>query len=933
MSAITTGVGLASGIDIAGTVDKLIAISAKPRDMLTDRNKTFTEQQAAVTTLAALLTSVQYVSNNLGKADLYQQRTVASNAPTALAATLTGNPAIGTYEYTPLRMAQAQKLLSSGFKSDSQPIGAGTMTVRFGDRVDRSASLSVINAGQGFVRGKLRIADGNGNSADIDLSTAQTVDDVLEAINGNQTVNVTASTQNGRFHLVDNTGGALHLKVQEIGAGTTAASLGLAGIDSATGAADGQNILALDGDIDLSSLNDGTGVEISPTLGDIKYTLRNGESGEIDFAAHDNTTMQGTPETTLQELIDHVNSQTGGKLKLEIAADGNSLTLTDTTTGSGSFTLQSAYGSLALHDLGLDAGAVNGVVTAAADVVAGRRILGGLKTVTLGSLNGGAGLGTLGTVSITDRTGASATVDLQNAQTLDDVVAAFNAAGVRISAQVNRAGNGIELLDTSGSTSGSMVVADADATNTATKLNLATAAGATGIAAVNSGDMHLKVVGENTLLASLNGGAGAGVGQFTIADTHGAKGTIDLRSAGIKTVGDLVRAVNRLGLTAQAELNATGDGILLNDTSGGGGMLTVAEVGSGTSAKALGLRRDAKTNGTEQTIDGSLTYKFDIWDNDTLANLKTQINQLGAGFSAAIITDGTNRPYHLSLTSGRAGKAGAMVVDTSAANFTFNETAKAQDSLLLLGPRSAAATAALSSAASNSFSNVVDGIRLDIKQALGQTVSVSVDATSTNLAASAKVFVDNYNKFRDKYDELTKFDTSTNTGAVLNADGSTLRLGTDLAQLLSGRFTGVGKYESLAAVGISFTQDGHLQLDDAKFNAAVSDDPTAIKDFFTTKDKGVSAKLGAMLEQIAGKDKSLVSERLATLDSKIAANTKRIAELNTRLDTERTRLLTSFYNMELAISKFQSSLKSLDSIQWMLNGNLYSNGSSKSSGN
>jgi flagellar hook-associated protein 2 len=931
MGRITTDIGLASGIDIGGTVDKLMTLAAKPRDLLTARNKKFTEEQAAITTLAALLASVQYVSDNLGKADLYQQRTVASNAPTALAATLTGNPAVGTYEYTPLRMAQSQKLLSSGFRSDSQPIGTGTMTVRFGDRVDRSASLSVINAGQGFVRGRLRIVDGNGDAADIDLSTAQTVDDVLEAINGNQNINVTASTRNGRFHLVDNTGGTLNLKVQDIGAGTTAASLGLAGIDSATGAADGQNILALDGNIDLSALNDGMGVEVSPTLADIKYTLRNGESGEIDFAPHDNTTTQGIAEGTLQELMDRVGTQSNGKLKLEIAADGNSLTLTDTTTGTGAFTLQSAYGSLAMHDLGLDAGAVDGVVTAAADVVAGRRILGGLKTVTLASLNGGAGFGALGGVTITDRTGASATVDLQNAQTLDDVVAAVNAAGVQIRAQVNRAGNGIELLDTSGSQTGSMVVADADATDTATKLNIATASGSTGIAAVNSGDMHLKVVGENTLLASLNGGAGAGTGQFTIVDTRGAKGTVDLRSSGIKTVGDVIRAIDRLGLAAQAELNATGDGILLRDTGGGGGRLTVSEIGSGTSAKALGLRRDAKTAGTEQTIDGTLTYKIEVWGDDTLANLKTQINQLNGGFSAAIITDGSARPYHLSLTGARAGKAGAMVVDTSGVDFTFDETTKAQDSLLLLGPRSAAATAALSGSASNTFSNVVDGIRLDVKQALGQTVSVSVDATTTNLSASAKVFVENYNKFRDKYDELTKYDTSTSTGAVLNADGSTMRLGTDLAQLLSGRFTGAGKYESLAAVGISFADDGKLQFDEAKFSAAVSDDPAAIKDFFTTKDKGVSAKLGAMLEQIAGEDKSLVSERLAVLDAKVVANEKRIEEMNTRLALERDRLLMSFYNMELAIAKFQNNLKSLDSIQWMLNGNLNNSSSSSSS--
>jgi flagellar hook-associated protein 2 len=933
---ITTSTGLASGIDIGGTVDKLIALAAKPRDMLQTATDTVKSQQVAINGLAASLYAVKYISDNLGKTALFQERLATSSTPGALAATVTGNPAVGTYEFTPLRISQAQKVLSSGFTSDSQPIGAGTVTVRFGDRVDRSAQLSVINGGQGFVRGRIRIVDGNGNAADIDLSTAQTVDDVLSAINGNPTANVTASAQNGHIHLVDNTGGALNLKVQDIGTGRTATSLGLAGINSSTGAADGQNILGLYSGISLSVLNDGMGVETSPTLPDIKYTLRNGDSGEIDFAPHDNTTSQGTPETTLQQIIDEVSTQSGGKLRLSIAADGASLQLTDTTSGSGSYTLQAEYGSRALHDLGLDANAdAGGTVTAPADVVSGQRILGGLKTVALGSLNGGKGFGTLGTVSLTDRSGATGTVDLAGARTLDDVVAAINASTVSIRAQVNRAGNGIELADTSGSQAGMMKVEDGDATTTATRLNILSKP-ATDVnpsaTAVNSGDMHLKVIGENTLFSSLNGGAGVARGQFTITDSQGARGTVDLRSSTVKTVGDAIRAINRLGLSVQAELNTTGDGIVLRDTAGGSGTLATSEVGSGTTAHDLGLRRDAAADADGgQSIDGTMTYTIDIWQDDTLQNVAAQINQLKAGFSAAVVSDASVQPFHLSLTSGRAGKAGAMVVDTSGAGFTVDETAKAQDSLLLLGAQTAEATAALVSSSSNTFSNLVDGLSLQVKQGTGQTVSVSVDSTTTNLSASVKTFVDNYNKFRDSLTTSTKYDTTQNTASVLTGDSTALRFDTDLSGLLSSRFAGAGKFDSLAAMGITFTQDGKLQYDDATLQAAIASDPAAVKDFFTTKDTGFSAKLGAMIERLAGEDNSLVSARTEALDFKVTQNQKRIEEMTASLASQRETLLTQFYNMDLAISKFQTSLKALDSIQWMLNGNLYDYGSNSSS--
>ncbi|HPP53320.1 MAG TPA: flagellar cap protein FliD N-terminal domain-containing protein [Thermoguttaceae bacterium] len=55
MGTIQTTVGLITGIDIKGLVDQLIEISARPKTMLEERNKTLQEQQTALGTLAGLL--------------------------------------------------------------------------------------------------------------------------------------------------------------------------------------------------------------------------------------------------------------------------------------------------------------------------------------------------------------------------------------------------------------------------------------------------------------------------------------------------------------------------------------------------------------------------------------------------------------------------------------------------------------------------------------------------------------------------------------------------------------------------------------------------------------------------------------------------------------------------------------------------------------
>jgi len=94
-------------------------------------------------------------------------------------------------------------------------------------------SLTSLNGGTGVARSSIQIQDGAGNTATIDLSGASTVQDVLDAINGNRTIEVTATvSSSGRgFELVDTSGGSGSLTVSEAGS-TTAADLGILGTAS-----------------------------------------------------------------------------------------------------------------------------------------------------------------------------------------------------------------------------------------------------------------------------------------------------------------------------------------------------------------------------------------------------------------------------------------------------------------------------------------------------------------------------------------------------------------------------------------------------------------------------------------------------------------------------------------------------------------------------
>src|SRR5262245_33731689 len=224
MGRITSSVGLITGLNTSDIIDKLIEVQSQPRDLLVSRTNTLKQQQSALSEITGLLLSVQITARNLAKDDLYQQRTVTTSDPSSLAATVTGTPALGTSTFTPIQAAQSHQVVSSGLASSTQPLGAGTVSFRFGGSVDEGLSLDLINGGAGLSRGKIRITDRSGASAEIDLRYARTIDDVLSAINDNHNIDVSAVAVGDHIRLSDKTGqAAANLRVQEVGGGSTAA--------------------------------------------------------------------------------------------------------------------------------------------------------------------------------------------------------------------------------------------------------------------------------------------------------------------------------------------------------------------------------------------------------------------------------------------------------------------------------------------------------------------------------------------------------------------------------------------------------------------------------------------------------------------------------------------------------------------------------------
>jgi flagellar hook-associated protein 2 len=908
MGRIQSTTGLTTGIDIQGTVQKLMEIENIPRDTITARQKDLQAQQTAVTDLTALSVGLQLAMKRLGQADLFNATSLTSSDPTLLTASSSSNVAAGQYQFVPARLAQASHAVSSGLAASDQLLGTGSLSFRFGGQIDTALSLSELNGGAGVARGQIKITDRSGQTGTIDLRYAQTIDDVLDAINESGTVSVSAAVEGDHLVLTDRSGGSGNLKVQEVGSGTTAANLGLAGISTASNSAAGQDLVELFSGIQLGRLRDGNGLGLRPSVPELSVTFRDGSTKQIDL----DPTGAAAPKT-LGDVLARLNAAEPTKLEAKISADGQRIELKDLTSGGGSFSVASVAGGSLAEELGV-AGSTSG------STLTGNRLISGLKTSLLTSLNGGSGLGPLGAINLTDRSGATATVNLATAETLDEVIDRINAAGLDITAAYNDAHNGLVVTDSSGAAASNLIVADGDGTNSATKLGIV---GNVAADSINSGSLHRQNVSRATLLSSYNGGQGVAQASFKITNSLGVSGTVNLATLKPTTVGEVIDAINGLSIGVTARINAAGDGLELEDTAGGASQLTVADQGTGRAAANLHLAGTA----TGTKLDGSTTIRIDVTGTDTLDSVIEKINDLGVGVSASALNDGNGSlPVHLSLLSSVTGSAAGLVIDGSSLGLTFRDLTKAQDAILQVGSSTTASS--LISSASNTFKSIVPGLDITVGGASTNVVTVTAAQKSDSATSAVQLFVDQYNKLRAKLDTYTSYNATDGTTGTLFGSNETLRLDSEIANAVGGIYFNSGSIRSLAEIGITTNEDGTLTFDKSIFQTAYANNSADVTEFFTDEDRGIAGKFDKVLESLVGEDNSLLMTRLESLQRQVDNYTTDINNWNTRLAKIQDRLLNQFYQMESIVTSIRSNLTAISQIQYIAFNSSSSSGSS-----
>jgi flagellin-like hook-associated protein FlgL len=627
--------------------------------------------------------------------------------------------------------------------------------------------LADLRAGLGIGQGSFTISDGV-NTSTIDISSAETIGDVVRLIEGHPPAGrtLTARLTSNALSIQIDTGGGGNLTIRDAGGGTTAAELGI--VD-----ADGNGVAPIQGN-DLNPvlrlttrLADILGVRASTlvtspaanndlviefqergaagnglTVQFVDDSLLQAASGvtagaetatfsaaavapraalRLAGADNDLTLTAATVGTALNNVridvttaaigdaanvslagnvltiqIDSGGATTVGTLQAALALDGNFTAGFDTSLEAGvnaAATISAASAGIGVGNTGNSGGNANTLfinidpgATTANHVVAAMENTPGVAALFTARLDGkdydgfsdpgsgfvdiaATGLTTGGSGTDFDQSsglqivngGQTYTIDLQQAESIEDLLNILNGSPAGILAEINASQTGINVRSR---LSGSDFHIGENGGLTATHLGLRTLTGSTSLASLNHGQGVFTADGAD----------------FSIRRNDGVELEIDVSSA--QTIQDVIDLINNHpdnlnpATAVVARLAQLGNGIeLVDDNPAVGETLTVIRDPRSTAAIDLGLVPPGADQSLAATLSG-VTESLQARDVNPLES-KGAFNTLARLIQAVEAND-----------FGEIGRAAAMLdVDLNRVTFARAEIGARQQSLDVLGQR------------------------------------------------------------------------------------------------------------------------------------------------------------------------------------------------------------------------------------------------------
>ena len=827
-----------------------------------------------------------------------------------------------------------------------------TLTGDTVQRLGRDTRLATLNDGNGIAGGvenDISVTVASGETYQLNLNGDFSLGDLADRIREETDGNLTLTTRDDGLglRLIDNTGGGIGFTVAAVGDATAGVDLGLIGSDvDGDGLIDGGRAVAGINTRLLQNLNGGRGIS---ALGGEPFTPLAADTELADLLDGAGLTTDGGPGadlfielsnrgddpepppievdldglTTVQDLIDAVDTATAGDLTLSL--DGQQLVAVDNTGGAQNLVIRSGSGGAVAEELGL-------TVDSAVSQVRGDdlRPTGPPLDSTV--------------ITFTNSAGVTGGVNLAGAETVNDIVNRINDAGLGVEASLNNSGTGLRIEDTAGGL-GALVIEDAvtpfipptpddpltpgidesdpgdpggdPAGVIAAQLGLA---GSFDNGVADGGPLGFQFFSAGSRLDAL----GITPGRFQIRDSSGGTSTVDLTQGNEQTIDDVIAEINSRGLAINARVNATGDGLLIEDLGDGSVDIEITEDGS-TTARDLGL---LGTFPAGQDIDGAAAVDIEITATDTLQSIATKINDANLGIDAAIINDGTpGGGFRLNLSSDQAGRGGAFTIDDFGLGLDVRNLSEAEDAVVFLGGDNPA-DALLVESGSNTLAGLIPGATISLLTTSDGPIQIAIGDDREAVTTAVDSFVNSFNTLVDQINEFDSFNAETEQRGLLLGDASLARVRTSIFNAVTGRNLELtGQFNALSQVGIRVGDGARLQLDSEQLQDALEADPDGVRDLFTFEQlaidpetgeetdevlaQGIGRELEELLENLTDSENGVLERQVDILDQQLDINRDRIETLEETIEERRSRLEAEFLDLERTLADLQDQQGSI----------------------
>lgn len=346
---------------------------------------------------------------------------------------------------------------------------------------------------------------------------------------------------------------------------------------------------------------------------------------------------------------------------------------------------------------------------------------------------------------------------------------------------------------------------------------------------------------------------------------------------------------------------------------------TVAATTTDIVAGASGTFTFSVGSGTNQTVTLSATA--------TLDDLKTAINDLGAGVTASVINTGsdTTPAYRLVLTSTNTGASNGITVAADDTTLDFVNSSgtggvdtlqAAQDASIDVGDPSLNPVTLTRS--SNTITDAIPGVTLTLTDTTPGTSTVQVNVTrdvsavKTNISALATA----YNDVVKFINERNTYDVTTKKGGIFFNEPTVRTVLSNIRTALSSTVAGVSTLRTTGEIGFKTERDGTITVDETKLDSVLSSSYSAVKNLFIkqTGITGVAQLLTDTVDVLDDVEGGTVTLRKSGLTKQITSLTDDIARKEDAVSQYETRLRAQYAALDGLLSQLKSQSNYLSSV-------------------